>query len=717
MADPTKHKIRARSHLLHLLGEELIGDDRLAVFELVKNSYDADATAVQIIVDVRDGVEKSIVVKDNGSGMSREDITGKWLELATSSKRNVSGHRSPEFSRRRLGEKGVGRIAALKLGSLLKMTTKAEGHEELEVDINWDLLIDQDEYLEGLEVSLVEKEEAVRVFEGGTGTRIEIAGLRRDEWSRRDLRSLYRLVTSLSSPFEAPDKFSVEFCAPGREADLKDLVGPNDFLGISVWKYKFKIEAGVFSWDYEFNPPNWKSVKPRRLSDSADKLQLTLDDSSNAKGRRKTKAGDEPLFASSEDSKGIGTITGVIFAYYRRSEVLNASGSLSQVRSWLDDQTGVRVYRDGVRVFNYGEKNDDWLGLNARRINTPSGKLGASSVVAAIHLDRSSSDELKEKTNREGFDNSPTYERFRRLVLSAFEHLERLHSEDRKALDDVIKGGTSKNTIKFVDAIKNIRSSAKKHKLGQEVFDDIDVIEREFGELRDVMTNAGIAGLNLAVIFHEVEREVESISSALERGVNEDAIRSQVENLHQLLQGFAPLLRKNVSKSVSASGVIRSALNTRQPRFDHHKVVVSTPVLTGEGVDFKLKVVPNLVAGALGNLLDNSLYWARYRRERDDRDVPAAVVVLTDWDESEQRGLIAVVDNGPGFAFDASRALEAFHTTRPGGMGLGLYFARHVMEQCGGEITVQTAMDLRDEIPVPDAFDGAAVVMRFKEIK
>ena len=79
--------------------------------------------------------------------------------------------------------------------------------------------------------------------------------------------------------------------------------------------------------------------------------------------------------------------------------------------------------------------------------------------------------------------------------------------------------------------------------------------------------------------------------------------------------------------------------------------------------------------------------------------------------------MIAVVDNGPGFTIPLDRAKEAFFTTRPGGMGLGLYFANHVMEQCGGELTIHTASDLRDEIEIPKAFDGAAVVMRFGESK
>src|SRR5580692_9265802 len=104
----TVHKIRARSHLLQLLGEELIGDDRLAVFELVKNGYDADATSVKIEVQTS-GRDQSIVVEDSGTGMTLDDITGKWLELATDSKRKDRTIRTKRFNRLALGEKGVGR--------------------------------------------------------------------------------------------------------------------------------------------------------------------------------------------------------------------------------------------------------------------------------------------------------------------------------------------------------------------------------------------------------------------------------------------------------------------------------------------------------------------------------------------------------------------------------------------------------------------------------
>lgn len=716
MASGTLHPIRARSHLLQLLGEELIGDDRLAIFELVKNGYDADANEVEITVNLAARAHKAIVVQDSGTGMTLGDITGKWLELATDSRRKDRAIRTARFRRLALGEKGVGRIASFKLGRFVTLTTRSAGHPEYEATIDWDKLLEQGPYLEDLNVRVHENAEP-KCFAGkSTGTRIAISGLRREVWTRGDLRKLYRLVTSLASPFKTPDQFRVKFNAPGREGDLKDLIAPNDFLDLAVWKFSFSLDGQSFSWNYAFNPPHWKSVKARSAEGKKDRLLLTpaVDPEGT---KRRTSVDQEKLLMTEDVLEGIGPIEGRIYAYYRRSEVLNATGSSTQVRSWLDDQTGVRVYRDGVRVFTYGERTDDWLGLNVRRINTPAGKLGTNSVVSAIHLELDESSGLREKTNREGFDQNDAYERLRRVVLSVFEHLERLHADDRKSLDDVIKGTVDEQPMRFTDAMDHLRTGLKSKKLDQSFAKDIDAIEREFVQLRDVMTNAGVAGLNLAVIFHEVEREVDSLATALDRGLDQDRLREQIEHLHQLLQGFAPLLRKNTTRSLFASAVVRAAVMTREPRYKHHKVTLSAPILQKEQPDFKLRGASNLISGALGNLLDNALYWARFRKERDERSAPASVLVATDWDEKSNSGFIAVIDNGPGFSIPLDRAGEAFHTTRPGGMGLGLYFAKQVMDQCGGELTIHSADELRDEIKFPRAFDGAAVVLRFGESK
>src|SRR6266550_7114798 len=85
--DRGESKFVARARLMLLLGEQLITDEVAAVYELIKNSYDADATKVKIrLLQVTDPKQGRIEVKDNGSGMSRETLLTGWLELATPGK-------------------------------------------------------------------------------------------------------------------------------------------------------------------------------------------------------------------------------------------------------------------------------------------------------------------------------------------------------------------------------------------------------------------------------------------------------------------------------------------------------------------------------------------------------------------------------------------------------------------------------------------------------
>lgn len=703
--------LRANSHVLRLLGEELIGDDGLAIFELVKNGYDADAKLVAVTINFK-GTIQTIEVEDDGVGMSLEDIQSKWLVLATDSKRGAAQRvRSSIFHRLPLGEKGVGRVAAFKLGRKLTLVTRKKGSKECVLSIDLDKLIGQGAFLDQLSVEVEEREAAV-VFRGShTGTKIEIGDLYRTAWERGDLRKLNRLVTSLSSPFETKDSFAVALSVPGREKDLEGMFGPDDFKDQAVWEFAFDIDQDGFSWDYKFKPPLWKSVVGRSASAKNDVLLLD-DGEAEVVGK-----GEEATTVFKQDLlKGIGPIKGVIYGYHQRPEVLKAIGNQTQLKKWLSDQTGVRVYRDNVRVFNYGEPTDDWLGLNIRRINRPGDRFGTNSLVAAVSLDLEQSYLLKEKTNREGFDGGGAFPRFRQLVFSAFERFEREAIDDRKKLDDVIRGkGTPVAPVRFLDAMDTLKAGVKSKDIPKTFQREIDAIEKEYTELRDVMVSAGAAGLNLAIIFHEIEREVDALAAAVERKLDEQSLKKQIEQIHYMLHGFAPLLRKNSPKSIFCSEVIEQASRIRKSRFSFHGVAFSAPVMTKEEPDFKIRASPNLLVGAIGNLLDNAMYWTKVRQEIDGKNGTRAIRVLTQYKDDDGSSLIAVVDNGPGFSERAlAKARTAFFSERPNGMGLGLYFASMVAEQMGGLLTLSNAAELREELDVPAALEGAAVVMRFR---
>jgi hypothetical protein len=707
---------KARAHLLKLLGDELIGDDRLAIFELVKNSYDADATSVDVTLDLL-ADEPSLVIFDHeGSGMDLGTIRGKWMEIGTNSKREKNRTRTPIHKRMPLGEKGVGRLAVHKLGKNLTVNTRADGHPEYRITINWPKLIEDSEYIEDTRVSIQELE-FPEFFSDSTGTRIQISALNNTEWARGELRRLKRLLTSLVSPFDSVGDFKVDLRVPGREKDLKDILDSEDILDRAIWVYKFSLsEDGLFDFDYTFNPPSlFKELQRKSKSDSNSRLEL-LPPNKEERSARNSNAKDSLLLKPS-DLSGIGKITGSFYVYYRDRKVLNAQGSYQDVKTYLDEQTGVRVYRDGIRVFNYGEPGDDWLDLNTARINTPGKKIATNMVIGDISLDLEDSWGLKEKTNREGFDHNDAYRRFKWICQSLVEKFHILHNDHREQLKKYIDGVNEANkqdpTSRFSENIASIRDVAKKHGLDKEIGGKIDRIEKDYITMRDVNLSSGIAGINLAVIFHEVERGIDDLNAAIKNDEPRENLILRSSHLSGLLEGFAPLLRRNEQKKFKISSFVKRVTGLSEHRFRHHEVILSNLFETSECPDFEVKAPLGLVQAAFNNLIDNSIHWTRKKKEESLEDFQPAIRVmsLTDW--FNEGPALVVVDNGPGFEYTPEEAIQPFKSSRPAGMGLGLYYSDKVMETIGGRLIITSGQDLDLEEP----YTGAAVVMIFKGLR
>jgi len=708
---------RVQSHVLKLLGDELIGHDRLAVFELVKNSYDADATVVDVTLSLTD-TPPSITVTDNGEGMSAETIENAWLEVGTDSKRATVKRRRTRMGRMPLGEKGVGRLAIQKLGQCVKVITKQVDADELEFSVDWTELIESSRYLgEGLEVSVSENTPP-KLYSSGSGTFVQITELHRSEWTRREIRDLYRLVTSLSNPFDTSDSFVVNLYLPGKESEIEGLPSMQEMVKSAVWNFDFSLtEDGRFEWEYSFTPPKFKGLKNRTTSES-DKLQLLEpeeDEVPMPTGIARQRRSDH-IFLAPEDLFGIGPITGRFHAFHRRDEILRASGAPQQLKKWLDAQTGVRVYRDNIRVFNYGEPGEDWLGLDARRINRPTGKLGTQSVIAQVSLNLAESTDLKEKTNREGFDDNETFRRFRRVVLSIFDRFQREHSSDRIEIDKALKGD-QETPPPIQGALDQLESLGKQHKLEKEIRPIINSIEGELKTLREIMVSSGLAGMNLALIFHEIVHTIDRVQRKLHGNATPDDVRKEVDHLRKLLDTFKPLLQRDPPRKVSAEDLILRAAGMHEDRFQRHEIVMSNWATDPEKRhDFTLKLPRGLMVAAISNVIDNAIYWTRYRREREGRETPGAILALSYWDD-DLEGMIAIVDNGPGFQLPSAQLGTPFHSTRAGGMGLGLFYCKTVMESIGGSIDVVDPAELRDVIQIPDAYDGAAIIFKFKNEK
>lgn len=709
--------VRVRSHILRLLGDQLVGHDRLAIFELVKNAYDADAEDVQVVVDLR---AKKITVRDDGCGMSADTIKNRWLDIGTDSKRGPNRVRSARFGRLPLGEKGVGRLAVQKLGGQFRMITRTKGAQEILVELDWGELIGSSDYVDGgLKVRLTERDKPVDFPGQQHGTLIEISGLARKEWARKDLRDLKRLVVSLESPFQTNDSFKVSLSVPGREKDIDDVPDLKELLRRSVWVYEFELSSNGFTWKYSFSPPKLKGLEGRKEKTTSPVMLEWSDEAYREAKAKAEKADEASIFIDPEAAlAGIGTIKGRFHVFYRRDELLRLmGGDIRQTKQWLKDQAGIRVFRDGIRVYNYGEPEDDWLGLNARRINKPAERIGTSQLVAAIELDLADSAALQEKTNREGFNEDETFSRFRLLALSILQHFEKIHEPDRKAIDAALRddGGQIGSTIKLKDAIDGLKDVCDKDKeLSKTLTPYVKAIEKEVEQVKSVMLNAGMAGMGLALVFHEIDRSIRTLTSLAEKGAPPERLRNGLGDLRKMLDSISVLLRQGKARKLSMRELVKQVIELNEVRFQFHGITVSAPVVTGESPDFFVKAPQHLVLSALNNIVDNAIYWAEYRHQRDkDSNHKPALIIKTVW-SSEEGGSVVIADNGTGFAISEADATQPFITKRVGGMGLGLYYCKLVMENIGGDLQILSMSDARDLVDIPKAFDGAAVVMNFK---
>lgn len=206
---------RPRARLMLELGEQLIKNESVAMLELIKNSYDAFARNVNVRLDNIDDCDAGlIVIEDDGIGMTKETVVNHWMEPATFNKKKIVDNCKEAIThngvkRIPLGEKGIGRFGAHKLGNHIKLVTRNEDDQtnrEVYFEINWNDF-NNDKYLNEVEVKVFEREPEVFVGDKH-GTRIEITELRHN-WQKREYRNVYKSMLSLNSPFKTDDSFKI----------------------------------------------------------------------------------------------------------------------------------------------------------------------------------------------------------------------------------------------------------------------------------------------------------------------------------------------------------------------------------------------------------------------------------------------------------------------------------------------------------------------------
>jgi signal transduction histidine kinase len=682
---------KPRARLLPLLGDQLIRDPEIAVFELVKNSYDADSrTATVIMSGINDPKHGSIVVRDSGTGMDWQTVTEVWLEPGTDHRvrQREAGERTPRFKRLPLGEKGVGRFAAHKLGERITLVTRKKDCAEVVAEFDWRRFLSE-KHLSDVPVTIEERDP--EVFEGEkTGTRIEVTQLRQ-QWTRGMIRDLARAVMSICSPFEEAGSFKTKIVLRDNEDWLEGLLTLEDVRKYSLFRAECTMSGGKLEYEYHFEP--WEAME-------------------KVTGRTRKVQGREAKALSYQDGSKIdlggfeiGTVKMQLLIFDLDPQVL-ALGVTDRkgLRKYLGQNGGIRVYRDGIRVYDYGEPGNDWLNLGGRRVNVPAVRISNNLVIGAVSLDLASSADLVEKTNREGFVENDAFSEFQAAVLDAVTQIEWERQEDKERIRNAYSGKKSREPI--IEDLTAVRKIAEEKLVDGELTEHLDRIERQFLEIRDRFLVSASAGLSLTVVIHEVEKGVKELLNAIDQENSGRRVRELARHLADLIEGFAALARGSGSRREKASGLINKAVFNTELRLKHHQI--RHEIHMDEG-DFEAVCSRRLIISTLMNIIDNSIWWLRNKWGENGRK---RLYIGTSRYPSKG-GAIVIADNGPGFSDSPEYLTAPFFSRKPDGSGLGLHIADQVMRVNGGRLDFPEPGD----IDLPEDYTGAVVALVFREAK
>lgn len=697
---------RPKARILQMLGEQLIGSSRLAIFELVKNAYDADATKVTISFKNINTPNMSIQIEDNGIGMTYETIRDIWLVPAHDhqAKKREKNKRTKR-GRLPLGEKGLGRFAVHKLGNKIELITKnANSTEEVVVSIDWEEQIKK-EFLSDTEIYVIKK--APDNFEKQEhGTIIKITQLKETNWSRGEIRRLYRQIQSINSPFtKDPNNDFRTFVDFENHNDLiKDIPTPEEMKLFAPWHCTFNLDInGLLNLNYEFKGVKGISVQQRDIVMSS--LPLLL----NPKHLDKNSKDNIPL--TKELLEGIGPVHGTIYIYDRDPKILRRFGNQNMIKEYLDENGGIRIYRDNIRVYNYGEKNDDWLGLDLRRVNIPGVRVSRNIILGSIELNHELSNALIEKTNREGFDENQKYIIFRAIILSIITQIEAERKKDKDRLRLALLPAKDREAEKVEKPIQLILKKLNNNPtLKLEIEPLLKSVEKNFQETQSIMINQGLTNMGIGIIFHEVEHGVKDLAAFAKVSDDISEIKQRVEDLNRVLETFSELIKNKDNETISLKDLFKTIRNILRMRFSLHQIQLICPFLEEDKEDIKIKASKKILIGIINNLLDNSIYWLQVKWPViTDNSAITRKIYLNAYIETKFL-TITIGDNGTGFSDAPEDIIKPFFTRKNEGMGIGLHYVDIAMSMMGGNLEFDTEHDT-----APSDINGAVVNLIFDQ--
>jgi signal transduction histidine kinase len=686
-------RLRPRARIMRTLGDELISSEVVAVIELVKNAYDADATRVLVrFTDELEAGAGAIDILDDGHGMSLDTIEHAWLEPATPYRRRAP--RSEQLERHVLGEKGIGRFAASRLANELELVTRRPDDDvETTVMFDWRIFDDDDAYLDEI---LIEWEQSApsQIAPGGAvdalwpererptsdrlqrGTLLHMSSLR-SSWDETALADLRNGLSRLVSPFlfeaqrEQPDAFSICLDIPSFP-ELSGPVEPPEALSNPHYSLQAEVDGGG-----QYTARIHLRNKPKPMTRKGLLPGL--------KDRPPTSGGfTVELRVWDRDASSMAELAG------------RAHSTSAQVRRDLDSAAGVSVYRDGFRVLPYGQRGNDWLSLDARRVNNPTMRLSNNQIVGYVLVSRDENPDLNDQTNREGLIENRAFADLRREVTAILQLLEteRYGVRDREEPGAPRPGGIfagfDLGAVRAYATERYTGDTRLAELLGQaqdQLNEGIERAQEVVARYRRLAT----LGELIDKVLHDGRAPLAKIGDEAQLGLR-DIARRELE-VETLIESLEKRLTRIGSQQNVLAGVFRRIepfggrrRGRPSPRAVEQVIAESVAVLESDfreiGAQVTLPTSETMVTAdeselqqVFINLLRNSMYWLK-EVPREERHVKVEVA-------RDDDGLhILFSDSGPGVPVDIREQIfDPYFSTAENGIGLGLSIAGEIVQE------------------------------------
>ena len=680
---------RMHPRVFAALGANLVTNDVVAVIELIKNSFDAFAQNVWLRFSDDPSEGTQLEITDDGIGMTKEIIEDVWCLVATPYKNNNPVIKKGDKVRRVVGEKGLGRLSAARLGQRLRMLTQAVQSPCWEVTVDWSDISSADD----LSQSFVKCREypGNSPFEG-SGTQLLISGLS-EEWDEGRLEDLEENLARLISPFSELDDFNI-FLRGFDENDSGELrVESPEFLAQPKYSIKGKADAyGNVEGIYLFSPQARNQVRRTRKVSKAWELIYE-------------EFGDRKRLRYSAEGARCGPFSFEIRAWDigaadTRELSENFGYPRSLIRRSISAHKGISIYRDGVLVLPKSENARDWLGLDLRRVSNIGRRLSTSQVVGYVSISADDNPMIGDTSDRERLASCVEVSEFEAIIKAVVGLLEIERSEDRvqtdreKPMNDLFSQLSADPLMDQVSALADEGATASDVVPLLRTFSrSLDSTRKTIQERFVYYSRMATIGTIAQMLVHEIRNRTITFGSLLNFVKSrfgpsadkeaEEEIRSAqraVDSMESLADSFAPLASRNFHRGQRHSMLedrIRGCLTMHRRDIRSRSIRCVTP--ESETI---VSVDPGELDAIVLNLVTNATYWMG-EVPREERELEFAVEPTGDG----ERVRVWVHDTGPGIEDeDLEKVFWPGVTRKPGGIGLGLTVASELVEAYGGKM-------------------------------